>query len=145
MAQAHQQLRDQLKAAQQYWEIRPLSTIVASRPFPTARFLQLQSDEHSENGFMIRGMPTAEYLEKQRQSESPDSKFLKLPPELRNHIYDFMLGDGGAQEYRFMYGQHAAVPSLLHLNRKIRGETLALYYRNQTFNLITHHRCLRPL
>ncbi|KAK4546206.1 hypothetical protein LTR36_002343 [Oleoguttula mirabilis] len=79
-----------------------------------------------------------------QDASRPTSRLLNIAPELRNLIYSYVLPTDG-QEFRFMYGQHAAIPALLHVNRQLRGEVLGLYYGNTTFELIVHHRCVRIL
>ncbi|KAK5122447.1 hypothetical protein LTR85_004031 [Meristemomyces frigidus] len=74
----------------------------------------------------------------------PTSRLLSLPPELRNHIYSYVL-PSSSQEFRFMYGEHAAIPSLLHTNEKVRSEAIGLYYGNSTFEFIVHYGCVRLL
>lgn len=44
-----------------------------------------------------------------------------------------------------MYGQHAAMPSLLHVNTTLRNEIIGLYYGTSNFEFIIHHRCVRHL
>ena len=70
------------------------------------------------------------------------SRLLNLAPELRNVIYAFVLPDT-PQEFRFMYGQHPAIPSLLHVNKQVRNEVIGMYYGESKFDFIVHYRCTR--
>ena len=44
-----------------------------------------------------------------------------------------------------MFGQHPAIPSLLHVNNQVRSEVIGLYYRECEFDFIVHYRCTRLL
>ncbi|KAK5132254.1 hypothetical protein LTR08_009242 [Meristemomyces frigidus] len=77
-------------------------------------------------------------------TDGPTSRLLDLAPELRNQIYALVLPDK-PQRFRFMYGQHAAIPNVIHVNIKMRSETSGLYYGESTFDFTVHHGCIRLL
>ncbi|KAK3647083.1 hypothetical protein LTR56_008251 [Elasticomyces elasticus] len=69
---------------------------------------------------------------------------LKLPPELRNVIYELVLLDA-SPTFRFSLCTYTAVPTLLQVNRQLRAEALGIYYGKASFEIMVHHRALRHL
>lgn len=66
-----------------------------------------------------------------RHNYMDNSPLMRLPPELRNHIYDFAIGEGRAitvADYR-----HPQVPTVLHICRQARAEASSVYYSTHVF------------
>lgn len=61
---------------------------------------------------------------------SRESRLLSLPPELRNAIYREVLLENGV--VRITNEARPAPPSLLQVNRQIRKEATAIYYKENT-------------
>ncbi|KAK7987186.1 hypothetical protein PG996_006213 [Apiospora saccharicola] len=63
-------------------------------------------------------------------------RFLDLPPELRNEIYYFALGEHqtSSEPYGPTTCTALAPPALTRTNRQIRNETLGLYYSQNRFS-----------
>lgn len=61
---------------------------------------------------------------------SAASHLLKLPPELRNKIYEFVLSE---RIYITDETERPYKPGLLQVNRQIRSETRTMFYHLATF------------
>ncbi|KAK8121851.1 hypothetical protein PG984_010521 [Apiospora sp. TS-2023a] len=63
-------------------------------------------------------------------------RFLDLPPEIRNEIYYFALGEHqtSSEPYGPTTCTALAPPALTRTNRQIRNETLGLYYSQNRFS-----------
>ncbi|TKA75986.1 hypothetical protein B0A55_03254 [Friedmanniomyces simplex] len=63
-------------------------------------------------------------------------RFLTLPPELRNHIYELALVDTNPISIPWMYmlrSKEPSEPSLLRTCHRIRDEALPIFYSSNTF------------
>lgn len=69
-----------------------------------------------------------------RHSKMDNSPLLRLPPELRNHIYDLVFAEGGTINIDAPhYPQEIQVPTLLHTCRQLRAEASSVYYSTHIF------------
>lgn len=67
---------------------------------------------------------------------------LRLPPELRNRIYELLLhSENGPYQ---LYNGHTS-PPILNINRRIRSECAANFYHNITFQFNDPAVCVRWL
>lgn len=98
-----------------------------------------------------------EHISRKKSLRMPPSPLLALPAELRLEIYEYALqeqsavGVGGSYTLSSLapkvFGgdvtKQAKQPPLLGVSRQLRRETLALFYRLNTFVLAVHYRRAR--
>jgi hypothetical protein len=72
-----------------------------------------------------------------KNKEKSSFRFLDLPPELRNHVYRILLVKPAGERIT-LRGADRAQPSLLRVNKQLRGETASIYYSENTFTFHIH-------
>lgn len=71
-----------------------------------------------------------------KASGNDSSPLLKLPPELRSHVYRFALLSVRPIEVEYNIDSNVALPTppaLLQMCRQVRAEAYGIYYRKNTF------------
>ena len=72
-------------------------------------------------------------------------RFLELPAELRNTIYDLVLTNGDTLEIRHRHVfeiNHGSVRALTQVSKQVRAECLPLYYTSNSFLLLSMDDCV---
>lgn len=69
------------------------------------------------------------------------SGLLRLPPELRSQIWDYVLEDRDiSQKQEFVINtRDSSKPALLHVNKQIQGESLGVYCATSHFKFVYLH------
>ena len=74
-------------------------------------------------------------MDKAASAPVSHSRLLSLPPELRNHIYRYVLVQEHPVNVRYTIRTILREPTLLATNRQIRSEALCLFYAENTFHV----------
>lgn len=114
-------------------------------PFPSSFFAAGPLFSPTTSVSTPRAVPVHHQNNKHGRSSRTKSRFLDLPPELRNRIYEFVLLPGRIMVSRrgsASPGSDSRSPrAIIQVCRQVRKESLPMYLHNNTFVLAHDFRC----